>query len=256
MLDWFAALAPACQALLASLFTWAMTAAGAALVFFPCFGRGRLLPCVLGLAAGVMTAASFWSLLLPAAEMCESFGYSSVLLTIGFFLGGALLFVCDALFARSAKKAENRAAMLVFSVTLHNVPEGLCVGVAFGALAYGEAGGGIAAACLLALGIGLQNFPEGAAISLPLRSGGFTRSRAFFWGHISGAVEPASAVFGAFFVLAVRAALPFSLAFAAGAMIYVVAAELLPEGAERREATAIAAIVGFSVMMLMDTVFG
>jgi ZIP family zinc transporter len=136
------------------------------------------------------------------------------------------------------------------------VPEGLCVGVAFGALAYGEECGGLAAACLLALGIGLQNFPEGAAISLPLRSDGFTRSRAFFWGHISGAVEPIAAVFGAAFVLTVRAALPFSLAFAAGAMIYVVAAELLPEGAERREATAIAAIVGFSVMMLMDTVFG
>ena len=161
---------------------------------------------------------------------------------------------CDAAFARAGRGGEKRKAMLVFSVTLHNVPEGLCIGVAFGAVSLGV-GDGLAPACLLALGIALQNFPEGAAISLPLRQGGFARARAFFWGNISGAAEPIAAVFGAVFVLAVRAALPFSLAFAAGAMIYVVAAELLPESAEKSGAAAFSAIVGFSIMMLMDTAF-
>jgi ZIP family zinc transporter len=146
--------------------------------------------------------------------------------------------------------------MLVFSVTLHNIPEGLCAGVAFGALAYDLPGSTLAGALLLALGIGLQNFPEGAAISLPLWQGGFSRRRAFFMGQLSGAAEPPFAVLGALLVMSVRALLPFSLSFAAGAMIYVVASELLPEGGENKSVTAIAAIAGFSVMMLMDTVFG
>lgn len=257
MLHWFSTLAPALQALAASLFMWAMTAAGAAAVFLFKRTSRCVMTWMLGLSAGVMTAASFWSLLMPAAEMCEMLGYSaSAVLTLGFALGGALLFFCDAAFARHAKRAKTRSAMLVFSVTLHNIPEGLCVGVAFGALAYSLPGASLAGALLLAFGIGLQNFPEGAAISLPLRRDGCSRPRAFFWGQISGAVEPLSAVFGALLVLYVRAVLPFSLAFAAGAMIYVVASELLPEGGEQKNVTAIAAISGFSVMMLMDTLFG
>ena len=236
-------------------FTFGMTALGAAMVFlFVDAPHPKAHKSMLGFAAGVMTAASFWSLLLPAAEMCALLGFSSSWLTLGFFAGGAFLFACDAAFARAGRGGEKRKAMLVFSVTLHNVPEGLCIGVAFGAVSLGV-GDGLAPACLLALGIALQNFPEGAAISLPLRQGGFTRSRAFFWGNISGAAEPIAAVFGAVFVLAVCAALPFSLAFAAGAMIYVVAAELLPESAEKSGAAAFSAIVGFSIMMLMDTAF-
>lgn len=257
MFDLFCSLAPVWQALAASLFMWAMTAAGAAAVFLFKGTNKYVMLWMLGLSAGVMTAASFWSLLMPAAEMCAELGFSpSAVLTLGFFLGGAMLFFCDAAFARKAKREGMRSAMLVFSVTLHNIPEGLCVGVAFGALAYGLPGASLAGALLLALGIGLQNFPEGAAVSLPLLQDGYTRRRAFFLGQISGAVEPIAAVFGALLVLYVRAFLPFSLSLAAGAMIYVVASELLPEGGENKSVTAIAAIAGFSVMMLMDTVFG
>lgn len=256
MIEWFCSLAPVWQALSASLFMWAMTAAGAATVFFFGSTNKYIMPWMLGIAAGVMTAASFWSLLLPAAEMCGELGFSEpAVLTPGFFLGGAALFLCGRIFERAGTRG-GREAMIVFSVTLHNVPEGLCVGVAFGALAYGLPGASVAGALLLALGIGLQNFPEGAAISLPLRQSGFSRTRAFFWGQISGAVEPFAAVFGALLVMCVRAVLPFSLAFAAGAMIYVVASELLPECAERREVCAAAVTVGFSLMMLMDTLFG
>ena len=256
MTDWFCSLAPVWQAISASLFMWAMTAAGAATVFFFGSRNKYIMPWMLGIAAGVMTAASFWSLLLPAAEMCRELGFSSpAVLTVGFFLGGAVLFLCGKLFGCTGTRG-GREAMIVFSVTLHNVPEGLCVGVAFGAVAYGLPGASVAGALLLALGIGLQNFPEGAAISLPLRQSGFSHPRAFFWGQISGAAEPFAAVFGALLVTYVRAVLPFSLAFAAGAMIYVVASELLPECAERREACAVAVTVGFSLMMLMDTLFG
>ena len=257
MLHWFCSLAPVWQALASSLFMWVMTAAGAAAVFLFKGTNKYVMMWMLGLSAGVMTAASFWSLLLPAAEMCAQLGFSpTAVLTLGFFLGGAVLFFCDTAFARRKKRTKTRSAMLVFSVTLHNIPEGLCVGVAFGALAYGLPGASLAGALLLAFGIGLQNFPEGAAISLPLLQEGHTRRRAFFWGQISGAVEPPAAVFGALLVLYARVFLPFSLAFAAGAMIYVVASELLPESGESKNVTAIAAIAGFSVMMLMDTLFG
>lgn len=257
MFEFFSSLAPIWQALFASLFTWGMTALGAALVFF--FGRsGKIaMGAMLGMAAGVMTAASFFSLLLPAAEMCEALGTAPVApLTLGFLAGGGVLFLGDALFARAHPQSrKKRTAMLVFSVTLHNIPEGLCIGVAFGALAYAPTGAGLAAACLLAFGIGLQNFPEGAAISLPLLQEGIPRARAFFWGQISGAVEPLAAVLGALFVLCVRSALPLALSFAAGAMIYVVAAELLPE-AENRSTAAAFTILGFALMMFMDIKFG
>ena len=221
MFEWFSSLAPVWQALFASLFTWGVTALGAALVFFFSGANKSIMGAMLGLAAGVMTAASFWSLLLPAAEMCASLGYApQVPLLSGFLSGGALLFLGDRFFARLHPLSKRkRAAMLVFSVTLHNIPEGLCIGVAFGALAYALPGAGLGAACMLALGIGLQNFPEGAAVSLPLRREGASRTRAFFWGQISGAVEPLAAVLGALLVLYVRALLPFCLSFAAGAMI-------------------------------------
>jgi ZIP family zinc transporter len=257
MFELFCSLAPAWQALAASLFMWAMTAAGAAAVFLFKSSNKYVMPCMLGISAGVMTAASFWSLLLPADEMCAELGFSpSAVLSLGFLLGGAFLFFCDLSFEKCKKYENKRSAMLVFSVTLHNIPEGLCVGVAFGALAYGLPGANFAGALLLALGIGLQNFPEGAAISLPLLQEGYSRKRAFFLGQISGAVEPLAAVFGALLVMYVRTVLPFSLAFAAGAMIYVVASELLPECGENKNIAAVAVITGFSVMMLMDTLFG
>ena len=262
MIQWFSSLAPWQQALLATLFTWGVTAAGASVVFFFKNINKNVMDALLGFAAGVMIAASFWSLLLPAADMAQTLGMSALpVLLFGFLSGGGLLFVGDKIY--SALERENasspqkkRCALLIFSITLHNIPEGLCVGVAFGSLAYGLSGANLAAACLLALGIGLQNFPEGTAVSVPLRREGASRRTAFFWGQISGAAEPFAAVFGALLVMCVRAVLPFSLAFAAGAMIYVVASELLPECAESREACAAAVTVGFSLMMLMDTLFG
>lgn len=258
MLEKFSLLSPALQALLATLFTWGMTALGASLVFFFKKTNKKLMSALLGLSAGVMTAASFWSLLLPAAEMCAELGFSAqTVLISGFLSGGALLFFGDAIFLRrKTESAKKRSAMLIFSITLHNIPEGLCIGVAFGALGYSLPGASLGAACLLALGIGLQNFPEGAAVSLPLRREGETRPRAFLWGQISGIAEPIAAVLGALLVLYVRAVLPFSLSLAAGAMIYVVAAELLPEGGEEKDVSAIAMISGFALMMFMDTAFG
>ncbi len=257
MIDFFSALPPHIQALCATLFTWGVTAAGAALVFFFKKINKNVLDAMLGFAAGVMVAASFWSLLLPAEEMCVSLGLpAAAVLLFGFLSGGAFLFLGDILLYRAEKSVANRAAMLVFSVTLHNIPEGLCIGVAFASLSSSERGAAFASACLLAFGIGLQNFPEGAAISLPLRREGLSRARAFFWGQISGAVEPLAGVLGALLVVYVRTLLPFCLAFAAGAMIYVVVAELLPESgtAENKNMAALFTLVGFAVMMLLDTV--
>ncbi len=285
MIDFFSSLPQYVQALCATLFTWGVTAAGASLVFFFKKINKNVLDAMLGFAAGVMVAASFWSLLLPAEEMCASLGFpASAVLLCGFLSGGAFLFLGDILLCRAAKRAKkreerthlypfsvrsnhfvrfnsryarraNRAAMLVFSVTLHNIPEGLCIGVAFASLASGEQGAAFASACMLALGIGLQNFPEGAAVSVPLRREGASRKCAFFWGQISGAVEPLAGVLGALLVSYVRALLPFSLSFAAGAMIYVVVAELLPESgtAENKNVAALFTLVGFAVMMLLDT---
>ena len=258
MFNLFCSLAPVWQALASSLFMWAMTAAGAAAVFLFRSTNKYVMMWMLGLSAGVMTAASFWSLLMPAAEMCEELGFSSsAVLTLGFFLGGAVLFFCDAAFARCEKREKTRSAMLVFSVTLHNIPEGLCVGVAFGALAYGLPGASLAGAMLLALGIGLQNFPEGTAVSVPLRREGVSRSRSFFWGQISGAVEPVSGVLGALLVMYVRTLLPFCLSFAAGAMLYVVVEELIPESqsGEKKDVMAIFTLIGFSFMMALDMIF-
>ena len=259
-MEWFSSLPYVLQALAATLFTWAVTAAGAATVVFFKKINNRLLGAMTGFASGVMISASFWSLLLPASEMCASLGFSApTTLLSGFLSGGILLYVGDkALSHRSLPvcDAKRRSAMIIFSVTLHNVPEGLCVGVAFGSLAYGLEGATLATACLLTLGIGLQNFPEGAAISLPLRKDGFSRKKAFFWGQISGAVEPLAGIAGALLVLYVRSVLPFCLSFAAGAMIYVVAAELIPESeGENINIAALFTVIGFSVMMFLDTFF-
>ena len=228
---------------------------------------------MLGLAAGVMIAASFWSLLSPAIEMAEKLNMIPwLIVAAGFLCGGILLFIGDKVFdIISDKQKENRSItkqqerkslkrclMLIFSITLHNIPEGMAVGVAFGSLAYNLEGANLISACISALGIGLQNFPEGTAVSVPLRREGFSRRKAFFYGMLSGIVEPISAVIGALLVAKIRMFLPFLLAFAAGAMIYVVVEELIPESQsnERKDVMALFTLIGFVIMMVLDVALG
>ena len=261
MTDWFLALPHTVQALMATLFTWGVTALGAAAVFLFRGMNKNVLDAMLGFAAGVMTAASFFSLLSPAMELAGELGMNVPLTMLaGFLGGGVLLFLGDRIWARLDARggAGRRAAMLMSSITLHNIPEGLSVGVAFGSLAYGIPGATLGSACMLALRIGLQNFPEGLAVSVPLRREGASRGRAFFMGQLSGAVEPVAGVIGAALVLSVQRLLPYMLAFAAGAMIYVVVEELIPESQsnERPDVMAIATLVGFSVMMVLDVALG
>ncbi len=264
--DWFLSLPHTVQALIATIFTWGVTALGAALVFFFRSMNKNALDAMLGFAAGVMTAASFWSLLSPAIELAESLEMNVWLTALlGFLGGGALLFASDRLWERLERRGERkdassrrRALMLMSSITLHNIPEGLSIGVAFGSLAYGLDGATPAAACLLALGIGIQNLPEGTAVSVPLRREGMSRGRAFFLGQASGIVEPIAGVLGALLVLKVRLLLPYMLAFAAGAMIYVVVEELIPESQtnKRKDVMALFTLIGFSVMMVLDVALG
>jgi ZIP family zinc transporter len=265
--DWFQLLAPWRQALMAGCFTWGITALGAAVVFVtPQFPR-QVFNGMLGFAAGVMIAASFWSLLLPAGELAAHQSLPSwVPMVVGFLLGGLFLRISDAVIPHlhpGAKRPEGanrtwkRTTLLVSAITLHNIPEGLAVGVAFGALGSGIAGAEthtLGAAVALALGIGLQNFPEGASISLPLRGEGVSRLRSFWFGQLSGFVEPVAAVAGAVAVTAVEPLLPYALAFAAGAMIYVVVEELIPGAQEqpRNKAATFGAIMGFALMMGLD----
>ncbi|MCR4962413.1 MAG: ZIP family metal transporter [Firmicutes bacterium] len=264
-MTWFAGLSHPLQALLATLFTWGVTACGASLVFLFKTVNKNILDAMLGFAAGVMVAASFWSLLSPAIDMAQKLQMVSWLAVfLGFFSGGVLLFCGDKLFERVAlpqnddragdNRSRKRCMMLLFSITLHNIPEGMAVGVAFGALAYGLEGATLAAAVMLALGIGLQNFPEGMAVSVPLRREGFNRGKAFFAGQLSGIVEPIAGVIGAALVLQVRILLPYLLSFAAGAMIYVVVAELIPESQtnQRKSWMAMFTLIGFAVMMVLD----
>lgn len=257
------------QAFLATLFTWAVTMLGASIVFFFREVKKGIMDALLGFSAGVMIAASFWSLLSPAIDMANSMQMISWLVVfLGFFSGGLLLFLGDKLYDFMQKKMRKRASstsqrfkrclMLVFSITLHNIPEGLVVGVAFGSLAYSLEGSTLASALTLALGIGLQNFPEGSAVSLPLRREGLSRRKAFFFGQLSGVVEPIAAIIGAILVLKIQVLLPFLLAFAAGAMIYVVVEELIPESQsnKKKDLMALFTLIGFSIMMILDVALG
>ncbi|MBU1917593.1 ZIP family metal transporter, partial [bacterium] len=253
------------------LFTWFMTAAGAGVVFlFKSINR-KFLDAMLGFAAGVMIAASFWSLLAPAIEMAEAQGGlpSWVPAVIGFLGGGAFLWVVDKILphlhmgfptneAEGIKTSWHRSILLVLAITLHNIPEGLAVGVAFGALAYNLPTATLAGAIALAIGIGIQNFPEGAAVSVPLRREGFSRLKSFWYGQLSGIVEPIAGVVGAMAVILMRPILPYALAFAAGAMIYVVVEELIPESQlnKNTDTATIGAMLGFAVMMALDVALG
>ena len=265
MIEIFSDISPIYQALIASLFTWSVTILGASIVFFFKRIKKGIMDALLGFSAGVMISASFWSLLNPSIEMANKLKMNSCLIVfLGFFSGGLLLFVGDKIYTYFSKKRSvsndklKRCAMLIFSITLHNIPEGLVIGVAFGSLVYGISGSSLASAITLAIGIGIQNFPEGSAISLPLRREGLSRKKAFFYGQLSGIVEPISAVLGAILVLKVRTILPFLLSFAAGAMIYVVVEELIPESQsnKRKDLMALFTLIGYSVMMILDISLG
>ena len=266
MIDYFSNINYPIQALLATLFTWFVTLLGSSIVFFIKKVNKSFMDAMLGFAAGVMIAASFFSLLSPAIEMANNLGLVSwIVCLLGVLLGGGLLFIGDKTFDIIEKKKNTttssnikRCLMLIISITLHNIPEGLAVGVAFGSLYYGLDSATLASAWMLALGIGLQNFPEGMAVSLPLRREGFSRKKAFFSGQLSGLVEPISGLVGALLVIKIRILLPFLLAFAAGAMIYVVVEELIPESQtnKKKDLMAFFTLIGFSIMMIMDIALG
>mgnify|MGYP003298397511 CR=1 FL=1 len=259
MYNWFINLNYVYQALLATLFTYFLTALGAGIVFFFKNISKNVMDAMLGFAAGVMTAASFFSLLSPAIEHCETLNLTPWLIAfIGFFSGGLLLFLSDKIFNKLLSRKNKRILMLISSITIHNIPEGLAVGIAFGSVYYGLTGATTLSALMLALGIGLQNFPEGSAVSIPLRREGMSRTKSFFYGQLSAIVEPIAGVIGAILVLKVRILLPFFLSFAAGAMIYVVVSELIPESQsnKKKEVMAIFTIIGFSIMMILDVALG
>lgn len=274
MLDFFAQFSPVQQALIGTLFTYGVTALGAGLVFFFKSINKTVLNGMLGFAAGVMIAASFWSLLAPGIAMAEELGQTAwITASLGFLAGGGFLYLIDKLLphlhmgletnqAEGIKTSWQRSVLLVLAITLHNIPEGLAVGVAFGAAASGSMSGAtLAGAVALAIGIGLQNFPEGAAVSIPLRREGFSRTKSFLYGQASGIVEPIAGVIGAYAVISMQNILPYALAFAAGAMIYVVIEELIPEaqheeGGSKTDTATIGAMIGFTVMMILDVALG
>lgn len=268
-MEWLESLSPVLQALLAGSLTWLLTALGAALVFLTRGMPQALFDSMLGFAAGVMISASFWSLLVPAVAMAR-LGDTPVWLpaAAGFLGGGAFLRVADHLLphlhfgvpreeAEGPETAWRRSTLLVLAITLHNIPEGLAVGVAFAAASTGlqvGTGATLGAAVALSIGIAIQNIPEGIAVAMPLRREGVSAPRSFWYGQLSAVVEPLAAVVGAAAVLSIKGILPYALAFAAGAMIYVVVEELIPESQQRGRtdlATA-STLVGLTVMMVLD----
>lgn len=274
MIDFFKQLSPVQQALIGTLFTYGLTALGASLVFFFKSINKTVLNGMLGFAAGVMIAASFWSLLAPSISLADELGQIPWLTaSIGFLIGGGFLYIVDKLLphlhagldvsqAEGPKTNLQRSILLVLAITLHNIPEGLAVGVAFGAAATGNISGAtLAGAIALTIGIGIQNFPEGAAVSIPLRREGLSRRKAFLYGQASGLVEPIAGVIGAITVISMTHILPYALSFAAGAMIYVVIEELIPEaqreeGGSKTDIATIGALIGFCVMMILDVALG
>lgn len=260
------------MALAATLGTWFVTALGAATVVFFTSPKPKILNLMLGFASGVMIAASFWSLLQPAIERAEATSSLPAYLvaTAGFLLGALFLWASDKVVSFARRKADStqgmpnerlhRIIMLILSITLHNIPEGLAVGVAFGALQGGHTVEDLMAAVSVAVGIGLQNFPEGAAVSVPLRREGYSRKKSFLLGQASGLVEPVAGVIGALLVVSVEAVLPYALSFAAGAMILVAVHELIPECQKNQQDqpyfATMGIVLGFAAMMLLDVMLG
>jgi ZIP family zinc transporter len=269
--DFFVSIGPVKSALLATVFTWLVTGAGASLVFFFKSMHRGVLDAMLGFTGGVMVAASFWSLLNPAIEMSERMYPDMIWMpaAVGFFLGAMFIFVLDRFTphlhinfgieeTEGVKTKLHRTTLLILAITLHNIPEGLAVGVLFGAAALGMPDASVAGAIALAIGIGIQNFPEGIAVSMPLRRHGVSRLKSFWYGQLSAIVEPFAGVIGALAVIYVQPILPFALAFAAGAMIFVVVEEVIPE-TQRDKYTDVAVlgfIGGFLVMMILDVALG
>lgn len=263
---WFENLNPVIQTLIATIFTWGVTALGALMVCFFKDVNKKVLNTILGFSAGVMIAASFWSLLQPSLDLSYELGYIEWLLpAIGFSAGGLFVLLSDKFLDKMLKnKAKlrskdslKRSILLISAITIHNIPEGMAIGVAFGGIASGVPGMTLIGAIMLALGIGIQNFPEGAAVSLPLRSEGFSRFKSFMLGQASALVEPIAAIIGAVLVIYIRSMLPFLLAFAAGAMITVVARELLPESVkDYKNLSTLGLISGFILMMILDVALG
>ena len=263
---WFENLNPVIQALIATTFTWGITALGALIVCFFKEVNKKVLTTVLGFSAGVMIAASFWSLLAPSIDLSSELGYIVWLPpTIGFTIGGLFVLFSDKFLDKVLKNKKGlkgadslkRCILLISAITIHNIPEGMSIGVAFGGIASGVPGMTAIGAIMLAIGIGIQNFPEGAAVSLPLRNEGFSRFKSFMLGQASALVEPISAVIGVVLALTIRSILPFLLAFAAGAMIAVVGRELLPESVkEDKNLATVGLIFGFILMMILDVALG
>jgi len=268
VIDYFEQIDPVLAALYATTFTWLVTALGAASVFLFRKMNQKVLDGMLGFTGGVMIAASYWSLLAPAIEMSAGDGFKKVFpAAVGFVLGAAFLFLLDRILPHlhinfkvpeGPKSQFQRTTLLVLAITMHNIPEGLAVGVLFGGVAAGIPEASVAGATVLALGIGLQNFPEGIAVAIPLRRMGMSRRKSFIYGQASAVVEPIAGVLGALAVTFFTPILPYSLAFAAGAMIYVVVEEVIPE-AQQHNNTDIATLGfmgGFVVMMTLDVALG
>ena len=265
-MDWFENLNPVLQTLLATTFTWGVTALGALMVCFFKEMNKKVLDTILGFSAGVMIAASFWSLISPALDLSKELGYIEWLLpAIGFTLGGIFVLLSDKFLDKALKTKKSlrsadslkRSILLVSAITIHNIPEGMAIGVAFGGIASGVPGMTLIGAVMLALGIGIQNFPEGAAVSLPLRSEGYSRFKSFMLGQASALVEIVAGIIGAVLVIYIRSMLPLLLAFAAGAMIVVVARELLPESVKNnKNLSTLGLIAGFILMMVLDVALG
>ena len=265
MISFFIELNPVIQAFLATCFTWLVTALGALTVFLFKKISNKIMAFMFGFGAGVMIAASFFSLILPALIQVEEEGnkYGWLIIVFGFLAGGLFILLIDLFMPHlhiNSNKCEgiktkcSKKILLVLSITLHNIPEGMAIGVAFASAYLNIPGSSYISAFMLAIGIGLQNVPEGMAVSLPLRTEGMSRKKSFFYGQASGIVEPISGVIGAVLVSFIRELLPFVLCFASGAMIYVVAEELIPSGKtnEKNKFGTIGVIVGFAIMMALD----
>lgn len=270
IINYFESIDPILAAFYATVFTWGLTALGAALVFFFKTMNRAVLDGMLGFTGGVMIAASFWSLLAPGIEMSKGEGFVKVIpAAVGFLFGALFLFGLDKLLPHlhinfketdkeGIKTPWHRTTLLTLAITLHNIPEGLAVGVLFGGVAAGFEGATIGGAVALALGIGLQNFPEGFAVAMPLRRQGLSRTKSFLYGQASALVEPIAAVIGAWMVLTFEPILPYALSFAAGAMIFVVVEEVIPETQQDKytDIATLGLILGFIVMMTLDVALG